>query len=137
MPFIVLPFSGNDIIAACSNNSIDPDPASNNIRAWVVPDLWLILYDCQEGLTEFSHRFVCFSPDLSVQVIRGSLALLKRERVSCGFGIDSALFYQEVYAVGPFTEADLTPLVSAGVTLDTDAPFDSASALREYLETKL
>jgi hypothetical protein len=137
MSLIAIPFSGADIVAACSNNNIDPDPASNNITAWVVPDWYLLLYDCEQGAVGPSQKFVWFSPDLPTKIIRGPLTLLKRKGVSCGFDIRSALFYQEVYVVGPFANAELTPLITAGVTLDTNAPYDSASALRGYLETKL
>ncbi len=133
---IAFQYNGDSITTQCGIHGIAPNP-NNTIEAWVADGVYLELLNFKSGVGTPVRKLVLFHPSLPTKIIRGPLTLLKTKEVSCGFKVIDALHFDLVFVVGPFTQADLTPLVATHVTLDTAAPFNSATALRQYLETRL
>ena len=134
---VVITFNGSSIMSECGAATITANPVSNTIETWVTKNNYLCLMKYQAPCWPENRTYVLFSPKLRTDVIRGAATVLKRNKISSGFDVDEALFYEKVYAVGPFEPADLVPLTSTDVTVDTGAPYDSATSLRLYLEKKL
>lgn len=134
---IVTKLVGDRIIGICSDYNITGKPGTKEIEVWAANGEYLELRSFKANVDPQVRRFVLFHTDLPIEVIRGSLFLLKTERICCGFDVKEALRFEVVYAVGPFTQADLTPLVMTRVNVDNAAPFDSSTTLREYLKAKL
>ena len=137
MPKIVIPFTCADIIQTCHNHDIDPDPVTQQIEGWAVTNWYIRFYDNAAGGFSPAERFVWFSPDLTVKIIKGPMALLRDKRVPCGFDLFAAILYKEVYVVGPVAAADLQRLQAAGVVIDAAVPYDSPAEVRDYLEAHL
>ncbi len=134
---IAFPFTGNDIRTQCNIHNITAHPGNNQIEAWVADGYYLQLLNFQAPGVSPVRKFVLFHPDLPTKTVCGPMTLLKTRKVSCGFDVLEALYFEKVYVVGPFTQADLTPLLATNVDLDTAVPSNSAIALRKYLETHL
>lgn len=137
---VVTELTGNKLMALCATYNITGKPFTREIEARVANGEFVELINYQANVGPSVRKFVLFHPDLQTEVIRGPLTLLKNKKITCGFNVREALHFEIVYAIGPFTQAELTPLLKANFTaetLDTAAPYDTATALREYLERKL
>ena len=137
MPAINIPFNGAAIINACNQFNIDPDAVTHHIRGWAQHDRYLYLRDSAAGGHPEVRKFVWFSPDLPTRIIAGAITTLKQNKVPCGFDVDHALCYEEVYAVGQFAQSDLDALASAGITVKNNVPHNSPAALRKHLKSVL
>jgi hypothetical protein len=133
-----IPFTGPRLISKCNEFSISPDPPPDQtISGYVVENSYLRLEDSVAGGAAKPTKFVLFSPEVTVRVMGGVMALLRDNRVPCGFAAEDALGYRQVFVVGPADDELVSFLQAVEIDVDTSAPHDKAATLRAFLEAKL